>query len=155
MFFSIYSVFVDISGHYLKVITKFMYERIFKKTKLPILGRGIRPDGAKYCSSFIFEDNLKGLSTSYGMPSGHSIIALMAAMFWSLYIIDNQPIKKRWIGLLVLNFTCLTVAFSRIYLGCHTLQQVIVGGLIGCLFGYIGYKLYQMLNLLKLFKYLR
>ena len=40
--------------------------------------------------------NLEGLSTSFGMPSGHSLLAMCTAVFWSLYIIDNfsEPVLE-------------------------------------------------------------
>lgn len=153
LFFSIYTLFVDASSHYIKEITKFAYEKIFKTKTLPILGRGIRPDGAKYCGSFIFEDNLSGVSRSYGMPSGHSVIAFTIAMFWSLYIMDRQSGNKKWLSVVLLNICCVIMALSRVYLGCHTIQQVIVGSLLGLLFGFVGYKIYSKISKqLKIFK---
>ena len=153
LFFSIYTLFVDASSHFLKVITKFIYENIFKTKSLPILGRGIRPDGAKYCGSFISEDNLSGVSRSYGMPSGHSVIAFTIAMFWSLYLMDSQSVNNKWVSVVLLNICCVIMALSRVYLGCHTIQQVIVGGLIGLLFGFAGYKIYGKISKqLKIFK---
>ena len=62
----------------LKLLSKAIYGSL-KKDIIPILGRGSRPEGAKYCGCFITESNLEGVTKSFGMPSGHSITA--ASMF--------------------------------------------------------------------------
>ena len=36
--------------------------------------------------------------------------------------------------------------WSRYYLNCHTIQHIIIGGLIGLLLGYIGFELYIFLE---------
>ena len=61
-------------SHPLKLLSKAIYKGLNTDT-LPILGRGPRPVGAKYCGCFITESNLNGVSKSFGMPSGHSITA--------------------------------------------------------------------------------
>ena len=89
LFYGIYNIIINFIGKLLKVISKYMYTKIFKTMSLPLLGIGARPTGAKYCGCYIYEYNLEGISNSYGMPSGHAISALMTSVFWSLYIIDK------------------------------------------------------------------
>ena len=62
-----------ISNDFLK---HFVFQNIMKDKTLPILGRGLRPEGAKNCGPF--RDNFFNktiatkLAESYGFPSGHS-----------------------------------------------------------------------------------
>ena len=87
IYFGIYSYSCDIINHFIK---NFFRNVIYKNVEnIPLLGQGKRPEGAKYCSIFINEDNLSGDSTSFGMPSGHSNTAVLVSTFWILYILDN------------------------------------------------------------------
>ena len=49
----------------------------------------------------------------------------------------NQSIKI--IGILLLISIGLGIMYSRIYLKCHTIQQVIIGGLLGSVLGTLYY----------------
>ena len=80
LYFTVYILIVDILSHLLKIIFKHIYT-YFNKDILPILGLGKRPKGAKYTSCFIDEENLQGISKSFGMPSGHSIISITTGIF--------------------------------------------------------------------------
>ncbi len=140
--FGIYITLCDIVvSHPLKLISKAIYKALNRET-LPILGRGSRPDGAKYCSCFITESNLQGTSTSFGMPSGHSITAMSTFIFWYLYFQENtKDLKLRRRQQVILGIICAAVIISRVYLGCHTVQHTIVGALIGAGLGIFGYKI--------------
>ena len=148
LYFSIYLLLVDIIGHYLKIISKkYLYNG---KVNLPIIGRGPRPKGAKFTGCFIDDNNLEGISKSYGMPSGHSIIAMSTAVMLSCFIIENYPDTiHRKISLILLNVVVAMILYSRIYLGCHTIGQVAVGSIIGVILGFIGIKLFKKLNIFK------
>lgn len=143
LLFGIYFLILDILSGLFKGVVRSLYSFLGVET-LPIIGAGKRPNGAKYCGCFIDENNLEGKSTSFGMPSGHSMLAIFTAVFWSLYILENyEDDYKRNISLLVLNVCCILVCLSRVYLNCHTIQQVIVGSIIGFILGNLGYKLYK------------
>jgi membrane-associated phospholipid phosphatase len=123
------------------IINTFLKNIIFKpiysitnRTNLPIIGRGMRPEGATSCAVTL---NNKP-AHSFGMPSGHSqIVWLIAA-----YIILNYTYGKslsdiksgEWIIMVSLVLFAIYTSYSRVYVeGCHTIQQVIIGGLIGIL----------------------
>jgi membrane-associated phospholipid phosphatase len=61
-------------------------------------------------------------------------------------MLNNYP-KSLYNYLVIssISLMSLTVMLSRYYLGCHTIQQIILGGLIGLFTGYYGYKLYVYL----------
>ena len=88
LLFGIYFLILDILSGLFKGVVRSLYSFLGVET-LPIIGAGKRPNGAKYCGCFIDENNLEGISKSFGMPSGHSILAIFTATFWSLYILDN------------------------------------------------------------------
>ena len=140
IYFGIYVIVCDAFGSLLKTIVKQIYKAIGRES-IPLLGLGRRPNNAKYCSAFITESNLDGKSSSFGMPSGHALVAGMTFMFWVQYICEHtkeEKLKRRQYVLLAL--ICSSVIISRFYFGCHTIQQSILGALIGGGLGYIGYK---------------
>ena len=123
--------------------------KLFNTTKLPFLGLGTRPSGAKSCQ-FILDSKL---ATSFGMPSGHSQIAWTVATYIIAKIINNWKNANKdnkaitafgyiWLilsCLLVLS-SALYISYSRVYIeGCHTIEQVIAGGLLGIICGFITY----------------
>ena len=139
-----------VSNHTFKQISEFIYN-LFNIKSLPILGSGARPPNANSCA-FILDNSI---SKSYGMPSGHSQTAWTVATYLICKIIQNFKTTKNinntknttvfdyiW---LILSFSIILssaiyISYSRVYIeGCHTIQQVIVGGLLGILFGYFIY----------------
>ena len=98
------------------------------KTKYNVVGYGKRPNGAKNCG--VFKDDKKAIS--YGIPSGHS----QSAMACPSYILFNHMYDNVNVIILLYILGACVMA-SRVYFNCHTVQQVLVGGLFGVLFAYI------------------
>ena len=125
---------------------------IMKDKKYPILGKGSRPKGAANCG--IWKDRPGHKTTSYGMPSGHSQEAWGFATYMILtnmsYGYDLFDIRN-----VILSGLAVFIMYSRVYLNCHTVQQVIIGGLIGILFGSVGFTLKAPIvkRLTKVFKF--
>ncbi|KXB09163.1 hypothetical protein AKJ35_00505 [candidate division MSBL1 archaeon SCGC-AAA833F18] len=65
---------------------------------------------------------------SYSFPSGHA-----ATVFSVIPVIEEKLGKFKWFWI---GFACL-IAFTRLYLGVHYLSDVIFGGLLGYLVGWI------------------
>lgn len=97
---------------------------------IPFLGRGTRCIGAMNCGCFIIPTRSNQLSTTFGMPSGHVQITAFFSTFCSLY-------SKSFITALVLWLMTIYMGMERIRLRCHTVQQVIVGGIIGYVLGWL------------------
>ena len=153
LYFAINFYIADLISHGLKITFKQLY-KLLNTDILPILGSYKRPKDAKYCGCFISEDNLKGISTSTGLPSGHSLLAGFTTIFFILFLLDKYSITSFKQLLVVPNYKIIislftvimigvSICYSRIYLKCHTINQVIVGSLIGGLLGYGSYKLYN------------
>ena len=102
---------------------------------------GERPKNAKNCGCFIDLKNINKLATSYGMPSGHSENIFFIASFFSNYL------QSHFKSILLYTFACYG-AFLRVKFGCHTKQQVIVGGILGIILGTISYKLVKYYNMI-------
>jgi dolichyldiphosphatase len=82
---------------------------------------------------------------SYGMPSSHTQFMWFFTTYATIYLSRRLAPKKlrQWKGLVLFALYCLTigVTISRIYLGYHTLPQVIAGFAVGCLTGSCWYAL--------------
>ena len=72
----------------------------------------------------------------YGMPSGHSQMAFYSASF--LYFVFKNPILS--LGTLVLS---TITNFQRVKYKNHTVNQVLVGSLVGA---FVGYTFYMISN---------
>lgn len=122
-----------------------------------LLGSGSRPSGAMSCQFAI--DGKR--ATSFGMPSGHSQIAWTIGTYLICQLVNrfignvNQNSKQGndnttasiildniWIfisiGLILA--VMIYISYSRVYIeGCHTIQQVSVGGIVGVVLGFLAF----------------
>lgn len=101
-----------------------VFEKIMGTQTFPLIGSGVRPDGAKNCGYW----TTGKMAISYGMPSKHS--QLIATFVLYMYFCTNIAFMYK-IGVCVVGARLL---ISRIEFGCHTIQQVIIGVLFGALF---------------------
>ena len=83
-------------------------------------------------------------ATGKSFPSGHSQSAAATAGAFSLYL------KNRWVTIVSLTLMVL-VGLSRLYLGVHYPKDAIVGILLGLLVALICSKLFQKVDLLKMY----
>ena len=104
----------------------------------------LRPKGANNCGPFIDENRPKLSSTSYGMPSGHSLESMTISVFLIMYIHKHHTAGLRKYALIIIILLIgLGVCISRVVLGCHTILQIIIGGLLGSIIGYYGFILWE------------
>lgn len=68
-------------------------------------------------------------SIEYGMPSTHAMISI-ALPFSVLYYISNRYHIDFNIGIIVVFLWCMLISLSRLYLGMHTVLDVIAGLLL-------------------------
>lgn len=133
---------VTVLGEMLNTILKIqVFKPIMKEDYWPVLGYGTRPIGSKNSAQF-GDINIPPNKNSYGMPSGHSQTTVAFAIFMILTLINYHETMsntvKYIIGGIVILYTLL-VLWSRSYLKCHTIQQIIIGSFIGVAVGYYGY----------------
>jgi hypothetical protein len=112
------------------IIKHYIVQPIMKDKTYPIIGHGKRPDGAT--STGIFFTNKP--TTTYGMPSGHA----QGVSVFSTYLITNKIMKstfskyiKLFLSLILATFAILVMYGRVILTKAHTIQQVIVGSLVG------------------------
>jgi membrane-associated phospholipid phosphatase len=125
-----FTIFLLVADSLNYILKHYIMKPIMGNRKWPILGTGTRPKDAKHCS--IFQSTGKGKSNTYGMPSGHS----QNAVLFSMYIISNLVNNNlnyltKVIGILIFSVIPIVVMYSRVHFKCHTIQQVIIGGLLG------------------------
>jgi membrane-associated phospholipid phosphatase len=116
-----------------------VFSQLFGKQNIPLLGKGIRPKGAKNCCSFKPCNPTK----SYGMPSGHSQSAGFFSTLGILFLLENNNKNNNFItifGCFIFIITMLFVMYSRVLIKCHTIEQTIIGSLIGISFALILFK---------------
>ena len=112
----------------------------------PILGKGSRPIQNHFCNS-LFHSNNKGNKPKtffkfFGMPSGHAQTSTTFFTCMTFYLLDNYGYNKKTYLLIFSLFAITTgVTVSRVLNDCHTIQQTMVGNIIGVLIGYYGYQL--------------
>jgi membrane-associated phospholipid phosphatase len=125
----------------LKSLFKILYS-FLKVKSLPILGIGDRPINNYTPDKIGYFDYCTNDAKLYGMPSGHSQSAWFFTVFAILYVLDKKasflsPKKYGIIALLII--MAIFISYSRVRNNCHTIEQVIVGGLIGIFLGIGGY----------------
>jgi len=152
---SFYVLFVVVLTSLLNVLFKYIVAKPLYKLSgtntLPILGSGSRPPGATSCGTHISGKN----ATSFGMPSGHSQIAwtmgtyLICRLFNKM--LDNNDTNNTthhkilfyiWncISIGIILVSMIYISYSRVYIeGCHTIQQVIIGGMLGSVIGFLAF----------------
>ena len=101
-----------------------------------------------WVNTILFQDKCE---SSYGNPSGHSLMSFYFYTSLSYYICMLDTIKKNYtyniavysIGIIIASLT----AFSRLVLGVHSIDQVLYGSLLGLwlfvIFAYV-FKMYDM-----------
>jgi membrane-associated phospholipid phosphatase len=112
-----------------------IFKPLMRDTIFPFFGSGLRPPGAKNCGLWSGEGEL-----SYGMPSGHS---QLITFFLTSQLLDNS---LTWQTKNILILLSLYLLYTRVELGCHTWQQVIVGALFGILSYFLFEKIWYAKN---------
>ena len=119
----------------------YVFSEIFGKQDIPLLGKGIRPKGAKHCCSFKPCNPI--YPKSYGMPSGHSQSVGFFSNLGVLFLLENINKNNRVInifGIFIFTIIMLFIMYSRILFKCHTIEQTIVGSIIGIIFAFLLFK---------------
>ena len=71
------------------------------------------------------------------MPSGHSQIAFAFSTYLLLKEFQNKTLTQLKTLLYIL--LAFSVSYSRIYFNCHTIQQTLIGSVIGLILGLMGF----------------
>ena len=148
-FFIVYIIVVIINWIAKTLIFKPIYNYLGVDI-LPILGLGSRPNHRNIAIDIYNCDSNDLITQSFGMPSGHSQIAWAIATYIICKVL--KKIIKHWINknykqslllifLIIIVISIATyISYSRVYIeNCHTIQQVIVGGIIGIICGLLIY----------------
>lgn len=88
------------------------------------------------CGIFDNCGDKKKTTRTFGMPSGHAQSIAFAAMFATLYVLQNNAYTNKVVYIAGFWLFALFVMWSRVHIGCHTTLQVVVGALIGAIFAY-------------------
>ncbi|KAI8066532.1 phosphatidic acid phosphatase type 2/haloperoxidase [Gongronella butleri] len=90
------------------------------------------------------------LGTGYGMPSSHSQFVWFFTTYGALYLVRhislNQALLWKPAAILLMMLMSLLVCWSRIYLGYHSIEQVMAGSAVGVGSGVAWYVLMERLR---------
>ena len=118
-----------------------------KQLYIPILGIYTRPLNAMDCALFV--DPKNNHNKSPGMSSGHAQFIFSFAIFIICYLKKKKD-KNYYLKSLILLLISVFISLSRVYIAnCHTLQQVIIGSIIGYIYGYFLFILLDKYNYIK------
>jgi membrane-associated phospholipid phosphatase len=87
----------------------------------------------------------------YGNPSGHSFISTYVYLSFYFILSKNELIKNKkilkniFLGCSLL--LILLIMLSRVYLGLHTINQIIYGSLLGLFSFYLDYFVFEIINM--------
>lgn len=122
--------FIYIMGTIFSLFINFILKALIKKPR-PNIDEKTYKTAINNSSRFIFK---KGLPHDiFGMPSGHSQGCWFTTIFVFMVLKDYQILA------LFVVWSIVTM-FQRVYFGWHTVFQVIVGGVVGGVLGYIIYR---------------
>ena len=151
LFLGAFLLICDFINHYVK---KFFKMKVYnvgednEKDSLWLIGRGKRPEGAKHCGSFINENDMNGKATSFGMPSGHSQMAVTVAFMIIMFLANQYGGDARnIIAMFLVALLAIGILISRWWMGCHTWGQIGVGSVFGIIYGLMGWFLFKGLFL--------
>jgi len=118
-----------------------------KQLYIPVLGIYPRPMNAMDCALFI--DRKNNRNKSPGMSSGHAQFIFSFVIFVICYLKKKKD-NNYYLKSLILLLIAVLISLSRVYIAnCHTLQQVIIGSLIGYSYGYFLFILLDKYNYIK------
>ena len=112
---------------------------IYNITEYPFIGRFKRPDNAINTGCFYISDT--NYTTTSGMPSGHCMLTAFTCMYLYYYLIYDYKTPKNNQNILIIILTIIIIymAYTRVLMNCHTIQQTILGSFMGLLFGHFYY----------------
>jgi membrane-associated phospholipid phosphatase len=121
-----------IAENIINIILKNTFRIIMGNNNFPIIGKGTRPDNSISCGFFTPRTKIEKITKTFGMPSGHSQTFSFISTLIGIHLY-NLPNKTnniyKYITLIILT---LIAMLMRVYVEkCHTIQQTIIGSLIG------------------------
>ena len=147
MFLGGFLLICDFINHYVKKLFKWWYKKE-NNVDSWLIGIGERPEGAKHCGSFINEYDLNGKATSFGMPSGHSQMAVTVALMIIIFLGNKYGGDARnIIAMFIVAILAIGILISRWWMGCHTWGQIAVGSVFGIIYGIIGWYVFKAIFL--------
>ncbi len=136
IYFALGNIIFGFSGN---IFFKKIFKMIDPKCKL-----FQRPNPPKWgCGQFLNYE-MYSIHNNFGMPSGHAQIAVLAATFWILYLLDRPLNRATYLTISILIAMTVIVVYSRIYIGCHNILQVVVGSFIGLVLGILLYRIWTL-----------
>ena len=134
----------------------FIIKETFKNSQILPKDVGMRPSGGggkkigKLCRGCGIYPSYKDKigSKTYGFPSGHAHITSLTMTFWTMYIINTNPILKteNYISIILLWIIFLLVCIQRIRSRCHNVYQIIGGAFFGVSLGILGYHICHLIS---------
>jgi len=86
----------------------------------------------------VWQNHTSNEEHEFALPSTHALLASSVSIFVALYHIRhydhvNTIAILGW-GILVLFWSC-SISLSRVYMGAHSFQDIVLGGIVGSIYG--------------------
>ena len=106
---------------------------IYNIIEYPFIGRFKRPDNAINTGCFYISDT--NYTTTSGMLVDIVCLSAFTCMYLYYYLIYDYKIPKNQ-NILIIIFLIIIIymAYTRVLMNCHTIQQTILGSFMGLLF---------------------
>jgi membrane-associated phospholipid phosphatase len=121
-----------ISELIINIIFKNTFRILMGNNNFTIIGKGTRPYDSISCGFFTPRTKINKIVKSFGMPSGHSQTFAFIATLIGIHLYNiptQQNTIYKYITLIILT---LLAMYMRVYIEkCHTIQQTIIGAVIG------------------------
>jgi len=147
-------VFLDFFGSLYTYVFILVILFIIKKTRyrisLPVGAAVLASEALNHIIKFIFAiprpnvDNLVRAS-GYGHPSGHSMNAMAFLGTLCIILVFNERRNSFNFGIIAISFFYVVImGFSRVYLGVHTVTDVIAGYMLGIFIFSVNHYIWQL-----------
>jgi membrane-associated phospholipid phosphatase len=118
-------------GYFLNILLNIVLKGLFKQPR-PMDDERLFNIAIKNGKRFLMHNGMP--FDMFGMPSGHAQSVMYSTCFIFLVL------KNMYITIFYLFISSITI-FQRVFEKFHTIFQVIVGSIVGCLFAYLIYYL--------------
>jgi membrane-associated phospholipid phosphatase len=87
-------------------------------------------------------------TASSGMPSGHAQYMGILSIFITIYLLKNNEVSTKLVAQITsVWILTLLICYQRYISKCHTILQITIGLVVGCICGVLSYIIYSSISM--------